>query len=279
MVYISPPHLYQDITLRIWWATRWRVAPGWRHSRPFRKPFTNVWYVLQGSMGVRIDDEEIRAGAGTLMVVPPGVRLDNWNAGPERLDYLSLGFECILGGVDIFHGRDPEIRQVRLSRRALALWRALERETEAILENDNALEPNLRLAGYARLWWSETVKHVGAGALARAAAMDPRVGQALDWVRANLHAHVRASDVARMLHVSESYLRQLFVSSLGISFRSAITDLRLQRAKLLLMTTTMTVGEIARAVGFADPHYFTRVFTRFEGASPRAFRRAARREA
>lgn len=272
---IPRPHVFQDLLLRIWWATHWNVHPGWRHSRPFRRPFTNVWYVLDGSMGVRLDQRELTIVPQTLMVVPPGVTLDNWNSGPGRLEYLSLGFECILGGIDIFYGRAPAIRHVALPGEVVDLWKAIERETDALLER-NTLKANLRLAGYARLWWSEMVEYIGGDAVQAVVALDPRVGQALEWLRRNLHTDVRADDVAKMLHISQSYLRQLFSDSLGMSFRQTLIHLRLQRAKQLLMSTDLTVAEVARKVGYTSPHHFTRVFTAHEGESPIAFRRVAR---
>jgi len=276
MADITPPHIFQDVTLRVWWATRWRVEPGWRHSRPFRRPFTNVWYVLDGEMGVQLGQVVMEVGAGTLMVVPPGMTLDNWNAGEARLDYLSLGFEWILGGIDIYHGQEPEIRRVALSSETIDLWESLERETERV-RGRNTLEANLRLAGYARLFWSALIEHIGAEAAQKVASIDPRVGRALEWMRANLHTQARLTDLAKVLYVSESYLRQLFISSLGVSFRRTLTDLRLQKAKLLLMTTSKPVGEISRTVGYTDPHHFAQVFARHEGASPSEYRRTARR--
>ncbi|MGH2559654.1 MAG: helix-turn-helix domain-containing protein, partial [Thermomicrobiales bacterium] len=56
-----------------------------------------------------------------------------------------------------------------------------------------------------------------------------------------------------------------------------VNDLRLERAALLLRTTTQEITEIAAECGFDSLSYFYRLFGRRFGASPRAFRVHARR--
>lgn len=54
-------------------------SPAGRHRHTYEKLF----YVVSGTMAVEIDDAEIAAGPGTLVVVPEGVPHRNWNAGKE----------------------------------------------------------------------------------------------------------------------------------------------------------------------------------------------------
>lgn len=85
--------------------------------------------------------------------------------------------------------------------------------------------------------------------------------------RAQIAAHVAAS---------ESYLTRVFRRDLGITPWEYLTRLRLDRAKDLLHTTSLTIAEIANQVGYNDGAYFSRVFHQETGRSPLAFRRYKR---
>jgi AraC-like DNA-binding protein len=78
---------------------------------------------------------------------------------------------------------------------------------------------------------------------------------------------------ARRIGLSEHELREEVRGATGSTPKDYILRLRLNAAKDLLATTDRSVAQIAQAVGYDDPAYFTRLFTRRVGRSPTAFRR------
>lgn len=74
--------------------------------------------------------------------------------------------------------------------------------------------------------------------------------------------------VAASLHVSAAYLSRTFKAIQGETPISYLTRLRMQRAKQLLMQEAITVRQVAHAVGYQDPYYFSKVFKRYFGAAP-----------
>jgi len=94
------------------------------------------------------------------------------------------------------------------------------------------------------------------------------------YMRHNLAEDITIQQLADLIHVSRSYLNQLFVSHTGITPMRYLLDIRMDAAKSLLMTTNRRVGDIARDVGFNSPKYFCHMFHRCTGMSPRAFRSA-----
>jgi AraC family transcriptional regulator, transcriptional activator of pobA len=109
---------------------------------------------------------------------------------------------------------------------------------------------------------------------------DPVVGQQRrlmarfgDLVEQRYQDNQSVAEYAHALHVSESRLRNVCVTSTGRSPIQLIHARILLEAKRQLHYTNNPVSEIAYALGFEDPAYFTRFFSRLSGESPRVFRR------
>ena len=84
----------------------------------------------------------------------------------------------------------------------------------------------------------------------------------------------KLSRVAGTLFVSERTLKRRLQAE-NISFQTLVDGVRLQRAKELLGKTSMNLGQIADALGYADAANFTRAFKRWTQQSPSQFRQQA----
>lgn len=77
---------------------------------------------------------------------------------------------------------------------------------------------------------------------------------------------------------SEKYLSALFKKHMGVGFSAYLSDLRISHARRLLEEGEVSVSAVARASGFRDPLYFSKVFRRFVGMSPTEYRARAERD-
>ncbi|MED4533172.1 response regulator [Metabacillus fastidiosus] len=82
--------------------------------------------------------------------------------------------------------------------------------------------------------------------------------------------------LAKQMSLSSTYLSSLFKRLYGITFQDYMLSIRLDRAKILLLSTNMKIYEIASAVGFEDPNYFSASFKKKFQYSPNQFREKAR---
>ncbi len=80
-------------------------------------------------------------------------------------------------------------------------------------------------------------------------------------------------DLAMRLGLSRSRTSRLVGETLGRSFSEAQMSTRIERAKSLLLSTSLTAASIAERSGFVDPFHFNRVFRRLVGTTPGRFRR------
>lgn len=97
--------------------------------------------------------------------------------------------------------------------------------------------------------------------------------QAMEYIRQNYMRPIGVNDVAAAVGVSRSWLYRCFMDYAAQPPAMFLRDVRMLRAKSLLRRTDLPVQEVARAVGFEDPLYFSRVFTAYEGCSPSAYRK------
>lgn len=77
-----------------------------------------------------------------------------------------------------------------------------------------------------------------------------------------------------MLHVSPSYFSTLFKRETGENFTAYVTNLRLNKARELLISTKRNVSDIAIEVGYSDYYYFTKVFRKYYGITPTQYRQS-----
>lgn len=102
--------------------------------------------------------------------------------------------------------------------------------------------------------------------------LDPRVVEAMNYMTQNLNQDFTIEDVSAHICLSPSRLGHLFRSEMEMTITQWRDDQRISRAKQLLVTSNYSVNHIGRIVGYSDPLYFSRVFKRKAGVSPKIYR-------
>ncbi|WP_319559904.1 response regulator [Marispirochaeta sp.] len=110
----------------------------------------------------------------------------------------------------------------------------------------------------------------------KVAAGHPAVTVAADVMKQRFREELSVDMVADRTGHSVSHLSRLFRQELGMSILDFLTRLRMDEAKKLLREGEMQISCIAEEVGFQDPNYFSRVFRRDTGLSPREYRLSAK---
>ena len=80
--------------------------------------------------------------------------------------------------------------------------------------------------------------------------------------------------VAREMHFNVSYLSNLFSEVADVNYSEYVTGVRIRKAKKLLRETDLSIEEVSRRTGFSDAKYFSKVFKRATGRTPRSYRSA-----
>ena len=93
------------------------------------------------------------------------------------------------------------------------------------------------------------------------------------YLQEHLNEDISLSILAEEFHLSAQYISQLFKSEIGVNFLAYLTNIRMERAKKLLLSTALSIGEISEQLGFGDYRVFTKVFKKSEGVTPSQYRR------
>jgi AraC-like DNA-binding protein len=101
---------------------------------------------------------------------------------------------------------------------------------------------------------------------------DNIIEQCIQLMKQRLDQHLTLADLSTEMRLSASYLSALFKEKTRYSPIQLFTSLRMQKASQLLKETRLTVKEIAREMGYADPYIFSRAFKLVMGVSPKKFR-------
>jgi two-component system response regulator YesN len=103
--------------------------------------------------------------------------------------------------------------------------------------------------------------------------MHPEIRLAQAYIDSHLKEDLSLLVVASSVGFSSYYLSRLFHSEAGIPFSEYVTERRVKKAEELLKTTTLKVYEVAEMVGFPNYRYFSMVFKRHLGYTPKKFRK------
>lgn len=99
-----------------------------------------------------------------------------------------------------------------------------------------------------------------------------RIQNLISFLQAHKGEPFRAQNVADHMGLSYKYMEELFKRRMGMTIQQYHTSLRIHEAAQMLRATSYSVSEISEKLGYQDPLYFSNVFKRVTGMSPRNYR-------
>jgi len=224
-----------------------------------------IW-VVDGGLTGRADHEAVHAGPGDLVVFAPHV--PHCYSPPSTGDWqwwwvhfgggAATAIADRLAGVGATAplGRDERIRA----------------HFAELVSVAQSVGPSLRLDSCLASLIGVMDDRLQAARRLGLDAADVEVTSVLDWIAEHLEDRIDLHQLAAVGSVSRARLTRMFSESLGTSPMAYVAQQRMQRARVLLDETDLTVAQIGRAVGFADPYHFSRRFAAVVGRSPTSYR-------
>ncbi len=98
------------------------------------------------------------------------------------------------------------------------------------------------------------------------------IKKAIKYISKNFADPITLDDVANLVHLNPAYFSTIFKQSTGSSFKEYLNMVRVEESKRLLSNTDYSLIDIAIATGFENQSYFSKVFKKYTGLTPKQFR-------
>ncbi|WP_432898320.1 helix-turn-helix domain-containing protein [Micromonospora matsumotoense] len=252
---------------------RVECEPGWAW-RPVLADH-DAWLVVRGRGWASVGGERVDLHPGRLIMLRPG---DRGEFGQDPHDRLTVLY-CHFDFRDAASGEPAVVADAWLPARFPVLRHAapvadLMRRVVRLSRDPHPLR-RLDAAAALLSLLTEVYRQDAHAHGEQTDMIDPRLQEVIDLVRGNPGRRPSLDEAARLTGLAPAGLSRLFSRQLGVSFRQFVIDSRLERARQLLTESSMTVGQIARALGYPDVFLFSRQFRRRYGEPPSALRRTS----
>jgi AraC-like DNA-binding protein len=98
------------------------------------------------------------------------------------------------------------------------------------------------------------------------------ISLATHYMAENIEKKLTLKDLSSRFGYSESYFNRMFCKEVHFSPINYFLHLKIERAGQLLLHTNMKINQISLKLGFDDPYYFSRLFKKIKGVSPKIYR-------
>jgi len=213
---------------------------------------------------VRIGTETAAIGPGSCVFIPAAAPHDYWADAelPWTIWWMHLRGSDVADLVAPLPGMGASVRHVRSLDRVSALF-------DELVSTMERPPSDVRLVSASGVAWNLLTRLAVDTVLP---AEGTPVERAMRYLESRVDGSISVSDLAAMVGLSPSHLGALFRDATGSGPANYHVSLRMARARSLLDTTTLPIGEIAKSVGYADPLYFSRHFRRLHALSPSEYR-------
>lgn len=255
--------------------------------RNVRSPFARLYYVVDGDAQVELPDGIVSLLPHHLYLIPPYTMHSNICKGCFSHYYLHLYEDPSYGGgfwdewkfpVEVEAANDDQNLMKRLCEVNPGM--KLSQSDPESYDNRTTLISNIQnnqqrsvcdkveSTGIILLLLSRFLRH----ATAEKRVKDERIEQSLTYIRENIGRRVNMDELAKVACMSKDHFIRMFKREVSLTPNAYVTEKKIERAELLLVTTLLPVKQIALSLGYDDMAYFNNVFKRHTKVSPLQYR-------
>ena len=221
-------------------------------------------YMVSGKLDVVLGDTTVTATGGNVFIFPPHKRYTYSYSGGEPIDYLWVHFtgsyaerfltECELYPLPCFKDTGNDQRIAGGFKKLFECFECADR----LQKHDLSLRLQQVLLAISR------------------AVITPSehrsIERSLKYIHAEYAQKISIPKLAAMENLSNSRYIALFNDQMGMSPSAYIIGLRMESAKELLTSTDLSIKQVGILVGYTDPHFFSKLFKRHVGLSPKNYK-------
>lgn len=149
----------------------------------------------------------------------------------------------------------------------------------AMLENLNDQTDDLTTVSFLYRVFAEIINERALQKAPAANSRDDFIGKIFTYISSNYSSPALSlTDIAAHFNINASYLSRIFRQTAGVPISKYIIDFRMSKAVNLLKRRDLSIKHVAISVGYSDPLYFSREFSRLYRISPSSYRKEVEQE-
>ncbi|MCD9020788.1 helix-turn-helix transcriptional regulator [Cohnella silvisoli] len=234
--------------------------------------------VLSGQGEFNVRDQRYRCNAGDTFIIFPGELFSYQADEHQPWQYVWIAF--------VGHGAAALMDSIGISRDDPVITgspnpniREYYSRLHSCFQSDSLPElSNLESGGWVRLLFQQlglAKRRLEAANPPAVSLIDHTMKQAIQFLTLQFSQTISIEHMSNVLGYHRTHLCKLFKQTTGLSPMQYLLKIRMERAEQLL-TTPMTIDQVASSVGFGDALYFSRKFRKWRGQSPSEYRKTLR---
>ncbi len=219
--------------------------------------FTNLEFVLSGSLSFRINDQKFKVGAGETLILPKGtsgqLRILSDNT---KIFWINVNTKC-----EIFKhaGKNVAVKSFASFSEITTILKLY--QSEIYNRNDPQILENYATTFYGLLMRELTETHTQQPKL-------ERLKRLVSNININPETEVTTTSAAKKTRMTIYELDKLSLEIYGEKFSKVVLAIRMKEAMRLLKTNQLSCSEVAQKTGYKSPFSFSRAFKDYYGKPP-----------
>lgn len=240
-------------------------------SIPHTHSFCEIFYITKGRGSLLLDNSKHAISRNDLIIVNPNILHTEISSPDTRLSYIVLGINNLIWDFQTdcpspnccIHTCSSTEDQLLLD-----IFHLILGENRAKKDSSNEILDCCLSALLLKI--SQVTLHISAPAVQQQAPQECIAIK--EFIDASYSQPITLDDLAALSHHSKYYMCHSFSKAYGISPMKYLLEKRILTAKELLSTSDYSVAQVSEMTGFSSSAYFSQIFKRRTGLSPREFR-------
>ncbi|MFF2481510.1 helix-turn-helix domain-containing protein [Paenibacillus sp. NPDC058071] len=259
--------LLQSLHMELLVAAYTQVSMQWGETDSIRS-YNKLYYIVDGEGWIKVGQEHLHPKPGQLCIVPAGMQHSFSPINDKPFLKYWCHFTLTAGPLDLFQWIGvPLCIDIEDAERMTRLFQEM-----VHWNGQSSVIARLREKLVLLEIVSAFLELVPVKALQQRTEEMNRLSVIQHYVEAHLDQTISTRMLADAVHLHPNYFIAYFKKHFGMPPLKYVGRKRIERAKLLLTTTTLSVKEIAVRTGFSETNHFTKFFRKDTGYSPTDFR-------
>lgn len=228
-------------------------------------PESKLFYILDGELIVKTEEQTILAKKGDMVLIPSGIRHDFYLSEKKYAKKFWFHFDMRNGNGDYFDKITlPMIVNVGKSAYIEKIFRKLfERVASKEIKDKTAISG---IICSLVAMYEENCPFI------ERSEDDNEISKIKRYIRKNYSKNFTLSELSNMANLSENYFVRKFKENTGFSPMHYVMSVKIEIAKFMLENKEDSITQIMESVGFLDSAHFSKTFKMFTGHSPKKYR-------